>query len=381
MGAEESIRDETVVLKWLAATLVGGVVPDHGLPDDVFAKILWQIGRRHGVLPLLCHCLHQRKVLPDLGQQIKERLKAHERQAVVEEVLLQEEIRSIVQRLSEKTIDFLLLKGTPLAYCLYDDSSLRPRCDTDFLFPDFATARQAWNIVQQMGYTRPNAISGQCVTHEFSCYRRAAHGASFCLDFHWQLSNNICFARTFSFARLLQQSIRVAALDNVHTLCPVHSFLFACMHRLSHVAEGTADKLIWLYDIYLLSNTFSLQDWQELFQLAKQKQLCGAVQHGIEAARRFFPVSVPDDIWASVVLSAPGEKQSVTIWKSRVRTDLAKLMALESSTDRLRYICQSMFPNPSYMYEKYKISARRGCWLLCFLYVRRICTGMLKLFR
>lgn len=269
---KNNLSIDHIIIAWLTETILQNSPQWPGQADTEIEKKIWQAGMEHGVLALCSYKLHSIAAENSLSGSLRERLKSIERQAAITELLREKEIKDILARLAAEDIQPLLLKGTPLAYSLYPAPYLRPRCDTDFFFTDNGVAEQAWNMVREMGYRRPHAVSGKFVSHEFSCFRTGPAGLSHCLDFHWKLSNNQTYARIFSFDELMDASVQVPVLDNVHTLNNVHALLYACMHRMSHKGDNTADRLIWFYDIHMLAQSLSATDWQQLTSIAKEKK-------------------------------------------------------------------------------------------------------------
>ncbi|MEA2116090.1 MAG: nucleotidyltransferase family protein [Thermodesulfobacteriota bacterium] len=190
--------------------------------------------------------------------------------------------------------ELLLIKGAPLSYTLYPEPSFRPRCDTDLLFPDRASAEKGWSIVQERGYQRPNAVSGEIISHEFSCCKTGPASIGHNLDLHWRLSNNQLFARLFDFDELAHSAVKVPQLNNADTLGPEHALLLACVHRIQHKTEQQENRLIWLYDIHLLCRSFSPAMWQQFLAAAQKKQLCSICLDGLRSAMIFPGTSVPE---------------------------------------------------------------------------------------
>lgn len=59
---------------------------------------------------------------------------------------------------------------------------------------------------------------------------------------------------------------------------------------------GNADRLIWLFDMYLLAESFAKDDWQRFLALAKDRSICATCKHNLDAAAGFFPLAVPGDM-------------------------------------------------------------------------------------
>lgn len=382
MPVKNSITHNRPIVQMLADIILYGWPENKCVTEVVSEDELWQTGLAHGVLPLCSYSLRKKQMCESfVSSGYQKQIQNFERQAVVTEILNHEEILDVLKKLAEHGIHPLLLKGTPLAYTLYIEPYLRPRCDTDFLFSDFKHAERAWHVVESMGYKRPVAVTGEFVTSEFSCCRKDRSGGSHCLDFHWRINNNAVFSRAFFYDALVKSSSPVPLLNNTRTLSHVHSFLFACVHRLSHKLEGTSEKLIWLYDIYLLTRTFSTEDWQWCLEYSKEKQLCTVVVDGLLSADVYFPLQQNRKRIAGFASWAQQENLSLSVWRSRGRSDLAHFQALPSIKDRLQYIRESLFPPAPYMYAKYGFTKKKSRILLVYFYMVRMLRAIPKFLR
>ncbi len=190
---------DTQALDWLKACLRGDKPcwPDDR--DAVMAEEIRQVGMEHGVLALCANELINTSMWETLPPAFQEYLREHVRQVAVVENVKKHEIMLVLEKMHEEGITPLLMKGAHLAYNTYPQPYLRPRSDTDLLFPDKNTAERAWSVVQKMGYSRPNAVSGEFVSHEFACCKRGKSGIQHTFDCHWKINNNQVFANTFSY--------------------------------------------------------------------------------------------------------------------------------------------------------------------------------------
>ena len=373
-----SISRDNTVITWLTGIILHNPPPWPKQGNAELEERIWHTGQEHGVLPLCSYHLHNPDLAHAFPETLRKRLKDHERRAAIIELLREQEIKAVLDRLTAHNIQPLLLKGCPLAYTLYPEPWLRFHSDTDFFFCDKDTAERAWNIVKKMGYERPSAVSGKFVSHEFSCYRPGPTGLHNCLDFHWQLSNSHRIARVFSFAELMENAISVPVLNDARTPNQVHALLYACLHRLSHAGDHCRDRLIWLYDIHLLAENLSPEDWQQVRSTAQKKQIAPLFLNGIEAAVNAFSTQVPQSIINELKDSGDKKKFSTTHWQHRGRSDLANIMALDNWHDRLLLIREHLFPSRRYMLAKYRTTNRL---LLPLLYILRILQGIPKLLK
>ncbi len=369
-------NSDSIALAWLASCIRGEQPHWPDWQDASIADHIWQAGLEHGVLALCSHYIFgtpaQTLVTPDFQQ----RLKDYVRQAAVRELVQEHEIKQVLKLLHKEGISFLVMKGTSLAYSIYPQPYLRSRYDTDLLFQDKAAAERAWHVLQDRGYTRPNAVSGKFVSHEFSCYKSGKTAVPHVLDLHWKLSNNQFFAQSLSFNELQADAITVSNLGKtVLAFNRIHGLLHACMHRIAHKAEGNADRLIWLYDIHLLAKSLNQTQWARFVVLAVANEICNICLDGFQKTESVFATAIPTNVIN--VLQEMGKKEAITedmgttLW----RNDLANFQALPAWRDRLQLLKEHVFPDSDYMLKKYNTNNR---YLLPLLYIRRAARGISK---
>ncbi len=370
---------DSIALDWLKSCLREEQPEWPDRQDTSIADRIRQAGLEHGVLALCSHNLFNTPARETLPPEFQKLLKEHVQQAAAVELVQEHEIRQVLKMLHGEALSTLLMKGTPLAYSIYPQPYLRPRCDTDFLFPDKNTAERAWHVVQEMGYNRPSAVSGEFISHEFACYKSGRLGVEHALDFHWKLSNNQFFARTFTFNDLMAVAVPVANLSE-HALAfdPEHALLHACMHRIGHKPQGDADRLIWLYDIHILARSFSQIQWDRLASLAVEKKLCNICLDGLQETKSALATPIPANV--KKILHEKGKKENITadMGSTRWRMDLANFQTLPSWRERLLLLKEHFFPSAEYILTKYNTNNR---FLLPFLYIRRVAQGITKRFR
>jgi len=201
----------------------------------------------------------------------------------VTQLLRQREVTDLLDALHLRHIAPILIKGFPLSYLIYPSPNLRPSWDIDLLIkPEERDA--ARRCVADLGYTFPNAVSGEEITHEFSCIRQDAHGVEHALDFHWRISNPALFSNLLTREEMERESLPVPALgNNARTLSLPHALLLACIHRVAHHHDD--ERRIWLYDIHLLIQKMTLQEALEFLALAKKKKVAAICRRGIELAQ------------------------------------------------------------------------------------------------
>lgn len=350
--------------------------PPASSADDTVDTQLLDLAREEGVLALLAAANEpgvEPAIVPD---GIRRQLARHTHMLAAHELAIQHEIREVIETLLAHDLDFLLFKGTPLAYGLYPQPWLRERCDTDILLRERADAERACEILRERGYRQPNAVNGDTISTQLICSRRLASGAISMFDIHWRLNNSLSIANLFDFDALREHSVPVTDLHpRALAPAPVDALIIACLHRIAHLTQHQHNRLIWLYDIHLLSGSFSEADWKGLQERCNRWSISHAILDGLRVTRQYFDSRIP----AAVIenLSSDHRRQAVHTadYTSSWRRELGQLRALPSTMQRLAHILAVLFPAPDYMIRKYHA---RHAWQLPWLYARRIAGGMKK---
>jgi hypothetical protein len=365
--------------QWYASILRDDAPLFSDLDSSVSEEELWQAGLENGVLVLANQKLSNSTTLASLSKTFTEKLHKDALNAAATEMGQKHELTKILSMFSAQQIRYLLIKGTPLAYSHYPEPYLRSRCDTDILFATKEDAEKAWLILKELGYERPNAVSGEYVSHEFSCYRKEKIGISHAMDIHWKISNSQVYARAFAFEELYSQSRTVDELDeDAHALSDTYALLLACLHRIAHKPEGMHNRLIWLYDIHLLATGFTPEQWEELYTLTSQKGFCGICLDGLKTTMATLGTDINDDLIKQFEESAKNEKYDSGINDSRIGSTITNLQALPDWKSKLILVKELFFPDPNYMMVKFDT---RNKALLPYLYLKRAVGGLFKVFR
>ena len=336
--------------------------------EGFFAGELLRLAQQQGVAALLHHRLYRSTAWAALPSAFSEPLQHQSRQAAAGELLRQHEVMRVLERLQQHGIQPLLLKGTALAYSLYPQPHLRTRCDSDLLFASREEAEGAWRVLAQLGYQRPNTISGELVSYQFSCTRRRNDGIGQALDLHWRINNQQHLAQVFDYHELRSAAHPLPQLSpHARTLSHPHALLLACVHRIAHQPEGMGNRLIWLYDIHLLMQQLDTRQWESLFQLARDKQLLSATLDGIRQTHHSFASPLPAGY--HTLHPPPGECFTPSSARSRWRIEIANFRAAGTWQQRLRLLREHLFPSADYMLQKYHT---RNRYLLPLLYLRRL---------
>lgn len=363
----------TQVEDLLCGVLRGAVSRWPGAADGVQAEALIEAATRHGVQGVL-----YARLQPGAGGDWPAALvRGLHREAVREgaaEMLRQQVVAEVLAALAAAGIEPVLFKGTALAYSLYPDPALRPRCDTDLIVP-LQQRQQAFDALREIGFSRVLEL-GTAMSHQACLVRRGV--AAHTLDLHWHINNSELLARLFSYEELRAGAKPLPRLAP-HALgaSPMQALLIACMHRASHreppewvggVRRFRSDRLIWLYDIHLLAQVLRPAEWDEFLGLAERKGFRAVCLEALEQTQAAFGSLVPDRVLDG--LSRPGapEPTAVFLQAGPVRRRWLEFQAREGLRGKLRFARELAVPPANYMREFYPNA--RVNWLP-WLYLRR----------
>jgi hypothetical protein len=244
------------------------------------------------------------------------------------------------------------------------------------------------DVLTTLGFELYMGVSGEFISYQATYLFTPADASTHSIDLHWRINNSELLSRLFSYDELLEHAIHLTKLCPAALgVSPVHAFLLACMHRATHrqapyyvdgVAYYSADRLIWLYDVHLLTESLSSTQWQEIVRLAGDKGLCATCLDGIGRASACFHMRCPDFVLTGLAGSGAKERPATYLNASKLRQQWMDFRALGGVSHQLRFLQQLFLPPAAYMRSKYA-EARLG-WLP-WLYARRALSGFIKRLR
>jgi hypothetical protein len=334
----------------------------------------------HGVGPLL----HSRLANTDWPPVLTKALRAQALQQAMWELRHQQVLTQTLAALHALGIEPILIKGTALAYSLYDDPVLRTRGDTDLIIPPGTTDR-VHDALLALGFERSLGVSGEVVSYQATYSMRTDNGGAHALDLHWKINNSELLSLLFKYEELQRVAQPLPRLSpHAFGTDPIHAFLLACMHRSTHKRNPyhvngreyhDPDRLIWLYDIHLLAAGLDPAEWDEVTQLAQQKGLRAVCLEGMEHARACFHTRYPASVMAALARKGPEEQTARYLAGNRLSQQWMDFVALGSASRRLQWLGESFFPPASYMNGKFPTQPR---WMLPLLYLGRAIGGVAR---
>jgi hypothetical protein len=298
-------------------------------------------------------------------------------QAAVEMVRAAE-IRDSLDALADAGVPAVLLKGTPLAYLLYDAPSLRPRGDTDLMVPEEHVSA-ARSVFLSRGFT--STVHCDDLFSQFEVQKQGEFGVVHAFDVHWKISTQPIFANLLTFDELECHAEPVPALGpHARAAGPLHALLLACAHPVMH--HQNTERLLWIYDVHLLASRLSAADFDAFAEMASERKMAAVCAHQLRLAQQTFRTAVPPDVFRR--LAAPPQPEPSVAYLSPHRRWhdelLSAVTALPGWSDRARHLRQVLFPSRQYMFAMYGVRQKAlGTLMLPALYLHRNVYGAWKI--
>jgi len=285
------------------------------------------------------------------------------------------DLRALLDALAGHGVVPLIVKGTALAYSLYEAPELRPRADTDLLLAaeKLGRAREAF---LELRYVEQSSSGDMRQT----MFRRVdAAGADHVYDVHWAIANTPVFADVLGIDELRARSVPLPRIGaHARTISDIDALLYACVHRIAHHHDD--ERLIWLADIHFLIERMSDGELARFWALAKEREVVGVCMRSVERAEEWFGGSgrVREFLDERTIARAEKTRAYLRARPRRLRVLRAELAGERGWRARARRLRQLAFPPASYMRESFRT---RSPLALPWLYAYRAARGVVRLFR
>jgi hypothetical protein len=293
----------------------------------------------------------------------------------------QQLLQELLPMLQAANTQPILIKGTALAYALFQDPVQRARADTDVLVaPGYEKA--AIEALRALGWKQAMGSGGELASYQCSLVR-TLDGVQHVIDLHWRISNSQVLAKLFEHASLLRASVELPRLAHgARAAGAVDALLIACMHRAAHLAapyyvNGEAhqepDRLIWLMDIHLLASGFTDDQWRTFLSQAQEKGLSAVCLEGLQRAQHSWGTPIPEVV-SQTLKGADNDLTSNYLRAGPLRQQWLDFFAVQGWRQRSRLLGDILFPAASYMHARFPDTRLP----LALLYVRRAFTGFAR---
>lgn len=339
-------------------------------PAELTADAFFQEVAAQGMAPLLFRNISKQDRWP---AELTAKLKGAALHQAAAELRVEADLRALLHAFAEAGIQPLLLKGTALAYSLYPEPWLRPRCDTDLLVTKLNREETA-GLLRQLGCTplfEANDMEHLGFGSEMH-YVKTTQSIHINYDIHWKFSHiNRKFSTEFSKGEF--QTTPLPALGNhARTLNKIDSLLHTCFHRAGHFSHS-GDRLIWLHDIHLLGQSLTDEEAETFCVKSRRLEISALCADALAVAQSWFNTKLPAPLEA-LMQEQNGQEAFAALLKPGGRQvgiknhALLELKGLPTWRERVRFLWQNAFPPPEFMLWRYGASKKSA---LPLLYLKR----------
>ncbi len=255
---------------------------------------LLQIGKTHGLAPLLYYHLHRidheyRILQPIMGQlhNIYYGNLAHN-------ILLSNELNKILNSFQKKGIPVVVLRGLALAQIIYKNIALRSTVDIDLLVQNKDISRVAGALLE-LKFTSPQLrLASKGYSVELCFFKKAGSGGKYrsaiYIDVHQDITSSIRLKRiTKTDTEGVIERAHPARIENVSML------VMAPEDLLLHLAlRHCFERLIRLCDIgELIKAKEEELNWRFLVKKAKESRITGMMYYTLWYAWQLLEAPVP----------------------------------------------------------------------------------------
>jgi hypothetical protein len=215
------------------------------------------------------------------------RMKGMYRRAWVENHQLFNRVRPIIELMSDRGLDILMLKGVPLVLCYYQNYALRPMADVDVAVPR-AQAQAAVDCIRDAGWVFQRNVDDDVLrfAHSIECF--GPEGQE--LDLHWHVTYEASTEEADRYFWGPSEPMDFLGIP-VRQLDPTALLL----HTITHGIRSNPEPPIrWIPDaLWILGIRGGDVDWKRLVEMAMAIESPVRLRLGLEFLRRTYNAPIP----------------------------------------------------------------------------------------
>jgi len=264
-----------------------------------------QMGKNHGLAPLLYYHLHRHNLDPQIPQSTMDQLHDIYYTNLARNILLYDELNQISECFEEKEIPVVALKGIALAESVYENVALRPMADVDLLvekrnLPEVmkAFSKLGFEILPQ---EKEITLKYMNELHLVKHRENVKYLPSLVVNTHWDLTAPIRFrgaTKTNTRQMIERAQPTKIANSNVLVMRPEDQILHVIYHAtFQHPFIG----LLQLCDVAeLIKLEENELDWQSLVKRARNGKIAIATYYLLSSAKRLLGAPIPNRVLKSL---------------------------------------------------------------------------------
>lgn len=333
----------------------------------------------HGIALLLAN---HPSLLDNWPQALRDHTRSEARMQALWEISHAKTVAILLEALHKADIPALAMKGTALAYSLYEDAAMRRRGDTDILI-DPRSREKARDVMRNAGFSR----SGDSLALQENWFFNTGIKFRHLIDVHWRMNASVAVTAALEQNSPWPRAINLPRLsEHARGMSAVDSILHTSVNRAAHRAFGYRveedkilenNRLIWAVDLDKLGASLGQDDWSVLVEICEASGLSPLVLSGLEFAQSRLDTNVPLqvlEVLAEHQSDAPAARYfDIKSGRKRLALDLA---ACSSWREKAQIFGSALLPGRDFFADQRDDHAR---YPLAALQAKRLMGGALKM--
>lgn len=355
-----------------------------GWPDALTpkAKVVSNRIAYHGIALML---LEQHEALQNWPGEVVSQIEEEGRLQALWEISHQSAIANLIEALASKGITPFVLKGTAMAYSVYDEPAMRRRGDTDLLIEGHKR-NFVRDIFRACGW---KPVSGRMALQEAWTLNSRGNFVH-AVDLHWTIRSSMAVSEALANDHPKNRAMALPRLSaNAMAFGPADSMIQVCLNSASHSQFGylveeakimDGQRLIWAVDLDSLTSRMTAQAWDELERIAVGCGASALLAAGLSYAQAALQTQLPEGLIERLEANASDADTITSYYRdlgSRQRIT-ADIMAAAPFQDKFAIFMQHAFPNAAALRERFPESEDTPTALL---HARRIARFAKQLLR
>ena len=355
----------------------------------------WAVAQNLG--PYLFQRLQQSAALRSTGavpvqslpENVRAALLAARYQAVAANTIQRQELANILGALERAEVDVVLLKGTALAYTVYDDPISRLKGDIDaWMQSDRLPA--ATSALESLGYRsrykadRPPALMSLVGGEQQMVNNIPGTGL---IELQWPAFRGEWTRHTtqIDHAGIWSRCLPITVEGHgTRVMAPEDTLIHLCHHQaISH--QFSFPWVRGLLDLHLVVERAS-PDWQKVIAGARVWRLATVLWTVFGLSRQLFNTPIPDEVLGALA-PAPWRRQAIrglrldqmllemTPAGYRRQRFWIQLLLIDRVRDMLRLVGRGLFPEEAWLRARYGADTPTSLWRARLLHPLRLVTA------
>jgi len=340
---------------------------------------VWGRVEYHGIATLL-HA--DAPLLGNWPENLLDRIAEEARLTALWEATHSRAVGQMIAGLARAGIESVVLKGSALAYWLYDDPSTRRRGDTDLLVhPDRLEATR--EALSESGWFRRQDVHGITRQEGWIAPRKGAF--EHVVDLHWAPVDGQVLLSLLPLEDCLANRSALPRLDpSAFRPDPAFMLIHAAVNQKWHEQHGYfaetgrvagARRLIWSVDFDLMIGAMEDEDWTELLTRCERAGAGAFIAETLRAVRNDLGTNLPEPVIEALDGQAPDPGLVRYFHTADELSGFILDLRSAGWRERGRMLAARAFPPRSHLIGKYPGSAD---WPISLLRARHMARGLMR---